>query len=96
MQVKIKFRSRSLVSKYNLDVCSFFDQLKGGCGSLTPLSFINYLNQGCDSGNCLYQKLWTHLDNREKCGLRSTKFSFVFTNVSLRVVLGTVFSDFFN
>ena len=51
-----------------------FDQLKGGCESLTPLSLINYLNQGCDRGNSLYQKLWTHLDIKEKPNFRSTKY----------------------
>ena len=35
---------------------------------------INSLNQGFDRGNPLYHKLWTHLDNREKHGLRSTNY----------------------
>ena len=52
----------------------FHGYYKGGCGSITPLNLINSLNQGFDRGNSLYQKLWTHLDNREKHGLRSTKF----------------------
>ena len=50
----------------------FFDQLKGGCGSITPLNLINSLNQGFDIGNSPYQKLWTHLDYRKKRGLRLT------------------------
>ena len=51
----------------------YFDQLRGGCGSITPLNLINSLYQGFDRGNSLYHKFWTHLDNREKCGLKSTK-----------------------
>ena len=46
----------------------FFVLLKGGCGSITPLNLIKY--QGLEGGNSLYLKLWTHLDNREKRGLR--------------------------
>ena len=34
-------------------------------GSITPLNFINSLYQGFERGNSLYQKLWSHLDNRE-------------------------------
>ena len=44
-----------------------------GLQCITPLSSITYLNQVCDRGNTLYQKLWTHLDNREKGALSSTK-----------------------
>ena len=40
------------------------------------------MNQGCDRGNSLYQKLWTHLDNREKCNLKSTKFIFILHEAS--------------
>ena len=29
----------------------YFDQLKGGCVSITPLSLLNYLNQGFNRGN---------------------------------------------
>ena len=50
----------------------FFDQLDGGFGSITAFNLINSLNQGFDRGNSLDQKLWTHLDNRGKRGLRST------------------------
>ena len=34
---------------------------------------MNSLYQGIERGNSLHQKLWTHLDNREKRGLRLTK-----------------------
>ena len=34
----------------------------------------NILYQGFEIGNSLYQKLWTHLDNREKRNLKSTKY----------------------
>ena len=65
-------------------VCALsFDQLKGGCGSITPLNIMNSLNQGFDKGNSLYQKLWTQLDNMEKCGLRSTKVIFNPSNFSI-------------
>ena len=33
--------------------------------------------QGFDRGNSLFQKLWTHLDNREKHGLKSTNYFFL-------------------
>ena len=39
---------------------------------ITPLSLINYLNQGCVWGISLYHKLWIHLESREKLDLRST------------------------
>ena len=35
-------------------------------------TLLNSLNQGFDIGNSPYQKLWTHLDYREKRGLSST------------------------
>ena len=55
--------------KGSVGICSYI----GGCRSSTPLNLINSLNRGFDWGNSLFQKLWTHFDNREKCGLRLTK-----------------------
>ena len=43
---------------------------------ITPLYFINSLNQGFVWGNSPYDKLWDHLDNREKHDLRLTKRCF--------------------
>ena len=37
------------------------------------IKFINSQYQGFDRGKSLYQKMWTHLDNREKRGLSLTK-----------------------
>ena len=42
---------------------------------ITPLNLINYLNQGFDRGNSLYQKLWDHLGTRENLDLRLTKLN---------------------
>ena len=39
--------------------------IKGGCESITPLNLINFLYLGFERGNSHYQRLWTHLENRE-------------------------------
>ena len=51
---------------------------------------INSLNQEFKIGNFLYQKLWTHLDNREKHGLRSTKIVY-----TLSIVKNAENADYF-
>ena len=46
-------------------------------GIITTLNFMYSLNQGCVWGNSPYEKLWNHLDNREKRDLRLTKDFFL-------------------
>ena len=52
-----------------------FPALIMNVSELHKKTLLNSLNQGFDIGNSPYQKLWTHLDYREKCSLRS-KISF--------------------
>ena len=61
-----------------------FDPLKGVRGSITPFNLINSLYQGFDIGNSLYQKLWTHLDNREKRRLTNNFSTLLFNFVKNR------------
>ena len=43
------------------------NEITGGCRIITPLNFIDSLNQGCVWGNSPYEKLRNHLENKEKC-----------------------------